>query len=493
VCAQVFAVPQRIRNPVMKHTLTAMTLAVLATTAAAQTVSPAQFVNGLALSGNTLDTTAGSDAERRVGFFSDIYYDTNRNEWWGLSDRGPGGGLLPYETRVQRFSLDINASTGSISNFQVQQTLRFGHNGAAFNGIAPNPGSTLGQAFDPEGLVINPVTGNLLVSDEYGPSVYEFNRSGELVRQYTTPANLIPRAADGTPNFASDTGNTLGKRNNRGFEGLAISPDGRYAYAVLQSPTLEEGGAGGNGRFARIVKFDTATGTAVGQYAYQMDRSGQGQGISALVALGNDRFMVLERNNRGVGVGATLATADKAVYQIDLSSATDVSAIALPASGTTLPAGVAAVAKGAKVIDLDANTLAALGGISPEKWESLAIGPQLADGRYLVLAGTDNDYSVTQSGTGTQYDVYFRFADADPYASSIQCPIGQVSGCFLTSNNSTSASLTGDHQLLPGVLHAYAANVVGYVTPVPEPAAPLMALAGLGLIAGWARKRSKAA
>lgn len=40
-------------------------------------------------------------------------------------------------------------------------------------------------------------------------------------------------------------------------------------------------------------------------------------------------------------------------------------------------------------------SLAALGGVSPEKWEGLAIGPRLDDGSYLVLAGTDNDYSVT--------------------------------------------------------------------------------------------------
>ena len=52
------------------------------------------FVNGLALDGAMLDLSGGSDANNgRVGFFSDIYYDPNRNEWWGLSDRGPGGGM----------------------------------------------------------------------------------------------------------------------------------------------------------------------------------------------------------------------------------------------------------------------------------------------------------------------------------------------------------------------------------------------------------------
>ena len=55
-----------------------------------------------------------------------------------------------------------------------------------------------------------------------------------------------------------------------------------------------------------------------------------------------------------------------------------------------------------------ATAIAALGNQSPEKWEGLAVGPQLANGRYLILAGTDNDYSITQNGTGTQFDVYIK-------------------------------------------------------------------------------------
>lgn len=461
-------------------------------TASAQSVTGTQFVNGIAISGATLDGTSGSDAERRVGFFSDLYYDPNRNEWWGLSDRGPGGGVIPYDTRLQRFTLDIGTD-GSISNFQVQQTVLFTGLGGSLNGLAPNPSGVLGRSFDPEGMVVNPLTGNILVSDEYGPSVYEFSRSGQLVRQYTVPDNLVPRTGSTVDYTSAPPTLTSGREPNRGFEGLAISPDGRYAYAVLQNGTIQDGWtSSARGTYTRIVKFDTATGLAVGQFAYKLESSGQGRGISSLVALGNDRFLVLERNNRGIGVGATLASPDKNVYEIDLGGATDVTGVTLPATGTF----AGAVTKVAKVMDLDANTLAALGNLSPEKWEGLAIGPRLANGRYLILAGTDNDYSVTQSGSGTQYDVYFRFTDTDPYAGSIQCPIGQTTGCFTTASagnaTPTAATLTGEYQLLPGVLHAYTANVAGYVTPVPEPGPLALALAGLGVVAGVARRRGAA-
>ena len=175
---------------------------------------------------------------------------------------------------MQRFTLDINPATGAISNFKIAETVKFTNNGTPFNGMAPNPSNVLGNALDPEGLVVNPTTGHLIVSDEYGPSLYEFDRNGALVKTFTTPANLIPRDASGVPNFASDTGNVAGKTTNRGFEGLAMSPDGKYLYAVLQSAMLDEGA--GNGSITRIVKFDSATGLAVAQYAYQLTVGGPG-------------------------------------------------------------------------------------------------------------------------------------------------------------------------------------------------------------------------
>jgi hypothetical protein len=432
------------------------------------------FVNGLALDGALLDRSGGQDANNgRVGFFSDIYFDPHRRQWWGLSDRGPGGGTLNYSTRVQRFALKVDQNTGKISNFRIRKTIVFtDESGAPLDGIAPNPKSVLGHAFDPEGFVVNPRNGHFLVSDEYGPSLYEFDRHGKRLRVFTTPDTLIPRNATvvpNVPNFADDTGNTAGKRTNRGFEGLAISPDGAFAYAMLQSAMLDEGA--GDGVCVRIVKFDTDTGLAVAQYAYQMEAASQGRGISALVALNDLEFLVLERNNRGVGVGADFSPPNKKVFRINVDGADDV-------SGVTFPAAACPTGKVTKTatpfLDLAVNTLPELGNKVPEKWEGLAIGPRLKKGNYLLLAGTDNDYSVTQNASGTQFDVYFRFSDANPFATSIQCPIGATTGCFSTADLAadgdvdTVFDLPAGYSLLPGVLHAYRVSATGlgdYVVP----------------------------
>jgi hypothetical protein len=431
--------------------------------AAPAALAAPEFVNGLALPGDMLDLSGGTDANTgRVGYFSDIYYDAKRKHWWGLSDRGPGGGTLHYETRVQRFKLDIDKNTGAISNFKILQTVIFAdESGNPLDGIAPNPTSNLGNSFDPEGFVVHPKSGHFLVSDEYGPSLYEFNRNGIRVRAFTIPAHLIPRdAATGTPNYADDTGNTAGKRTNRGFEGLAISPDGAYIYAMLQSAMLDEGG--GNGVCNRIVKFDTETGIAVAQYAYQMEGSSQGRGISALVSVNDHEFLALERNNRGIGVGAEISPPNKKVFRINLHGAADVSSVTFEAAACP-----GKVTKTGPFLDLAADTLPELGRKVPEKWEGLAIGPQLEDGSYLMLAGTDNDYSVTQNTDGDQFDVYFRVTDDDPNAASIQCPLGETSGC---TGAAESVPADGSYKLLPGVLHAYkvpAAELATYVAPVP--------------------------
>ncbi len=454
---------------------------------ASQAASPS-FVNGLALDGGMLDLSGGTTVNNgRVGYFSDIYYNPNRNEWWGLSDRGPGGGTLSYDTRVQRFTLDINQSTGAISNFQITQTVVFKNGNSGLNGLSPNPSSTLGNSMDPEGFVINPKNGNFLVSDEYGPSVREFDRNGNLLRTFTTPANLVPKVGASTDYNSLPPALTTGREPNRGFEGLAISPDGKFAYAMLQNGAVQDGWtASTRGLYTRIVKFDTETGLAVGQYAYKLESSGQGRGISAIVAINDHEFYVLERNNRGIGVGATIASPDKNVFKIDLAGATDVTNVNLPATGSV----AGAVTKNlSKFIDLDANTLSALGNKSPEKWEGLAIGPKLADGSFMMLAGTDNDYSVTQNALGAQMDVYFRFSDTDPYASSIQCPLNSTTGC---SGAASAVPLDGSYKLLPGVLHSYkvaAADLANYTAPVPEPESWAMLMAGLGLIGFAARRR----
>jgi len=473
------------------------------------------FVNGILIPGNTLDATREPGANAgRFGFFSDLYYDPVREEWWALSDRGPGGGVLDYATRVQRFTLDVHPKTGQIGKFRLKETIKFTDpngilsppanpvtNPLALNGLNPlglnADVGRLGRSFDPEGFVVDPRTCRFLVADEDGPSVYEFSRAGVLRRAFQTPANLVPKVGAAVNCVTDrDGGLNAGRQDNRGFEGLAIAPDGKRLYAVLQDPLVNEPAPnnGRNGRNVRIVVFDndraSATyGTSIAQHAYQLEpqadvaarivaaggvatptdpRQGRNIGLSAILALNDHQFLVLERDNRGIGVedpaGVTVV-GSKRVFRIDVLGATDISNRALPNDGNlagAVPPIVPVTKLPEVVIDLAAHTLLP-NGKHAEKWEGLTIGPKLKDGGYLMLAGNDNDYSVTQeAGTNVQFDVYVDFKRGN-VRRDIDRPTmlnGQVVG-----------PVPPGYTLIPGVLHAYkasAADLAGYVPPATD-------------------------
>lgn len=466
------------------------------------------FVNGLTIAGDTLDATRQPGANLgRLGFFSDIYYDPTEDNWWALSDRGPGGGVLNYSTRVQRFSLYVHPVTGQIARFRVKETIKFtdprGLLSAPTNPLAEPTGlnglnplvlngnaATLGRSFDPEGLVVNPRNGHFLISDEYGPSVYDFNRRGVLVAVFETPANLIPKVGSNV-NYVADRGAGLnaGRQDNRGFEGLAVTPDGKKLYAVLQDPLINEPSPnnGRDGRNLRIVVFDNDPQSAtyrksIAQYAYQLEpqaailariiaaggtgtatdpRQGRNIGLSAIVALNDQEFLVLERDNRGLGVddpAGNTVTGSKRVYRIDVTGATNIASLPLPNDGNLAAAGIIPVTKSAVFLDLAANTVLP-NGKKAEKWEGLTIGPRLKNGAFLLLAGTDNDYSVTQNASSVQFDVYVDFN-----GNSVQRDLDQPTKL----NGIEVGPVPSGYVLIPGVLHAYKAStndLAGYQPP----------------------------
>lgn len=373
--------------------------------------------------------TPGSANLNRFGFYSDLVFDAKTGYWYALSDRGPGGGLIDYATRVQRLRIPYNATTGAIGQPVVDKTLLFtGEDQLPFNGLNPlllnGDVATLGASFDPEGLAIGK-GGHFYVADEYGPSVFEFSSSGQFIRAFATPDNLVPRTATNALDYVNGRPAIVrGRQDNRGFEGITLNASGDKLYAVMQDPLVNEGSSqdGRRSRNVRVVEFNVASGAATAQFVYRLEpistlnaidpgtdddfsatNQGRSIGLSAIHALSDTDFLVLERDNRGLGVEVTAAPLHKRVYRISLVGASDVSAVSL-AGSNDLPAGVVAVSK-APELDILAALRAAGATDIPEKLEGLAIGPRLVDGRHLVLIGSDNDYSVTQTGAGEQFEV----------------------------------------------------------------------------------------
>lgn len=408
-------------------------LCATASLAAATPASAVTFVNAIQLSGSATDLSRignGPNLNRLGGFGSDLVFDDKTGLFYGISDRGPGGGLIDFAPRIQSFRLGFDRTSGAISNFRLAgTTLLQTSTGANFTGLNPllanGNAAILGNSLDPEGLV-RLANGNYLVADEYGPSLIEFNASGREVRRFAPPANLLPRTATGALDYTNGRPTIVnGRQDNRGYEGLTVSPDGKIAYAVLQDPLVNEGAQndGRRSRNLRIIAYDVSTGQAGAQYVYELEsiatinanlpanqaftatNQGRSIGISSIHALSDGRLVVIERDNRGLGVDDPTALNGvglKSAFIIDLTRATDVSNISL-AGSNSLPTGVVAATK-TPFLDIRAKLLAA--GITiPEKLEGLAFGPRLANGGVSLILISDNDFSVTQTGAGAQLDV----------------------------------------------------------------------------------------
>lgn len=475
--------------------------AVLAASAATPATA-ASFVNMFSVSGTSSDLSglAGVNGSRLGGIGSDLIYDRVSNTFYSLPDRGPGGGTIDYAPRYHGFNLAIDGVTGAIGGFNLSSTSVFtGPAGTSYTGLNPLLASgsvgSLGLSLDPEGIARLP-NGNLLVSDEYRPSVLEFAPSGAFVRAYTIPDNLQPKAG-GSLDYVNGRGTiNSGRQDNRGFEGITVSTDGTKAYAVLQDPLVNEGSSNDGRRSGnvRIVEFDTATGTSSAQYVYQLESvaslnavtpgqtfnataQGRNIGLSSVMALPDGRLLVLERDNRGIGVddpNGSGQVALKSLYLVNLTGATNVASISL-AGSNALPTGVVPVSK-TLFLDIRMALLAAGVEIS-EKLEGVAFGPALAGGQMSLIVAADNDFSVTQNATGTQLDVCTSGigGTSSQVALGAGCPAGQS----LIGNNFYSF-----------VLSAAEARSLG-VSAVPEPSTWASMMAGLAAVAATLRRRKR--
>ncbi|MCX8158018.1 MAG: esterase-like activity of phytase family protein [Verrucomicrobiae bacterium] len=394
------------------------------------------------------------------GFGSATYFDwgsavhegrTVRGTLYALPDRGFGDGAQNYLTRILKFSLAITPYEGpgpapqnqiSLVNtglifFTYERTNHYTGFDANDTNVLTHPQSapdSLGQgrrSLDGEGLVRLP-DGRFYVSDEYGPYIYRFSADGNYEMHFKIPESLMPKFGAAYPRknyFTAVTAPVSGRRNNRGLEGLSITPDGKRLFAMLQSPTIQDGGAGTAGRNTRVVVFDAdesspTYGEALAMYVYVLTLNGSAQTnrhtpVSEILALNHMEFLVLERDQIGQGLtGTNIFTAPtyKRVVLASIEGATNIidspynlelgapGQLSLPASG--LPSSIKPVTRMDLVDMLDEQQLAKFGlnasaphdtNTIPEKMESLALIPLFEGQRpddYLLLVISDNDFKA---------------------------------------------------------------------------------------------------
>jgi hypothetical protein len=274
---------------------------------------------------------------------------------------------------------------------------------------------------DPEAIRVSRDGKSVFISDEYGPYVYQFDRStGERLRAFGLPTAY----GAGNQNAVGATeisGNTAGRVANKGMEGLAISPDGTKLYGIMQSALIQDGGDTNAGKTNRIVEIDIATGKTR-EFAVSNQINGKGYNNSELVAINDHTLAFLPRDGKGQGDGTSAVV--KQIWSIDLTNATDANDItglvADPATG--LFAGKQLLDK-FKMIDLVAMLKAA--GFAdtaiPAKLEGMAFGEDF-NGYHTLYVANDNDFIPGTAGGNRQFMI--RFTDAD--LAAVNANIGSL-------------------------------------------------------------------
>ncbi|MCZ2826324.1 MULTISPECIES: esterase-like activity of phytase family protein [unclassified Modestobacter] len=156
-----------------------------------------------------------------------------------------------------------------------------------------------GADLDPESFQRMP-DGTFWIGEEFGPSLVHVDGQGRVLSAPVQPDGVrAPEAWD-----LGGAAPTLG--GSKGFEGMALGVDGHTLY-----PMLEGAVAGDDPATRRIYGFDTRRGAFTGLKA-KVRFEVPGDALGDMVALDQNRFLILERDN-AQGPASQL----KAVYLID--------------------------------------------------------------------------------------------------------------------------------------------------------------------------------
>ena len=152
---------------------------------------------------------------------------------------------------------------------------------------------------------------NYWFGDEFGPYLIKTDANGTVLRsEIPLPGVYAPQNKDV---LAGKAVANLG--SSRGFEGMAINKSGTKLYTLLEGTVT-----GDPDKTLRIDEFDIPSEQYTGRrFIYKLDANGAN--IGDMVAVDDQRFVVLERN--GSTATAPIPTPFKKVYLIDIEDVAD--------------------------------------------------------------------------------------------------------------------------------------------------------------------------
>lgn len=219
------------------------------------------------------------------------------------------------------------------------------------------------------------------------PDIIIMDRNGRYKDSFALPANMHIHAEE------------KGPRHNSVFEGLTFG-NGNSVFLSLEDAIYEDGRSAATGdstAWVRLLKFDRKTKNQVAQYAYQADAVPYApvpagafkiNGVSDILYIGNDKFIVVER-----AYSTGRLPSDIRVYLADIKNAEDISTIALANKPVHKPV--------TKKLLLDMNTL----GLFTDNVEGVTLGPVLPNGNRSLIFVADNNFSARQKSQFLLFEI----------------------------------------------------------------------------------------
>lgn len=321
-------------------------------------------------------TAAGAAWDAALGGLSGLYYGDSERLLYAVTDDPKRFPPRLYTFEVQLSERELMVAPRSVVLLHEQ-----------------TPSSLL-EEVDCEALASDG-TGGFLIATEGNDDrpaqretrILQVAKNGLVSGQRVTiPTELVPEAAEAS---------TRGARSNRGFEGIAVSPSGRWLYAIPEESLRQDGPEASleQGADVRLLRWDLHGAAAPAQFFYRTEAltpkpppgvvARGNNGVADLVALDERRLLALERGY----VTPEGSTGINTIRVFELTVDPE------PAPGD------AKLPRVHKRLVLDLNDVIPRlepGFQSLDNMEGMTLGPRLPSGARSLLLVSDDNFSARQ-------------------------------------------------------------------------------------------------
>ncbi len=246
-----------------------------------------------------LEPAPAPGSTQPVGGFSALLDAPGKDTFWAMPDNGFGAkaNSRSFLLRVYRVRARFETKHGGPGTVRVRDwiTLRDPNHEIPFAIVREATRDRLltGADFDIESMRVDR-HGNLWFGEEFGPFLVKTDRSGKVLQAPIALPDV--KSPDYPADFPAPLTGTANLARSNGFEGMAITRDGRTLLAALEGPVT-----GDDPLVRRVHEFDIASNRYTGRvWRYRV--ADPTLLVSDLTALDRDSFVALERDNfQGVG------------------------------------------------------------------------------------------------------------------------------------------------------------------------------------------------